>query len=89
MLTGCRPFKGPDILMQHVMATPVPPRALRTDLPSTLESLVMQCLEKDPRRRFASFAEIVNVLDSIADGLGQRHSSIGARAAVVPLKADR
>jgi serine/threonine-protein kinase len=55
LLTGTMVFEGEtamQVMFQHVQATPRRPSA-RTDLPipAALESLVMECLEKEPARR--------------------------------------
>jgi hypothetical protein len=61
LLTGERPFKASDTesllnAIQH--ATPLPPRVHKPDLDRQLEAICVQCLEKDPDRRFASAAEL-------------------------------
>jgi predicted Ser/Thr protein kinase len=57
MLAGKRPFSGqtPADLQSAVLRdTPQPLRAVRGDVPESLERLVELCLEKDPARRPAS-----------------------------------
>jgi serine/threonine protein kinase len=45
------------------MAEPAPsPRALRPELPAWLDRLVLQCLEKDPARRFATAEALLGEL---------------------------
>jgi hypothetical protein len=64
MLTGRPPFVADDpiaSLYQHVNERPVPPSSLRP-VPEDLERVVLQCLEKDPARRFASAGELEAVL---------------------------
>jgi serine/threonine-protein kinase len=61
MTTGRLPFTGPTpiaVAMKHKTETPVPPRALRRDLPAWLERIILRCLEKDPAGRFTSAAEL-------------------------------
>src|SRR4051812_20179974 len=56
-LPGFPPLRGathPDTLRRIVAEEPPPPRGLRRDLPRDLEAVCLKCLEKDPRRRYAS-----------------------------------
>jgi serine/threonine-protein kinase len=68
MLTGRPPFgrTGPQPvqwLMQAIVEQPPPPlRELRPDVPPALAAIVERCLEKEPARRYASAAEIVDEL---------------------------
>ncbi|MET0555357.1 MAG: protein kinase [Vicinamibacteria bacterium] len=48
----------------HERAAPV--SALRPDLPRAVSDLVMRCLEKDPRRRFADASEILRALAEVS-----------------------
>lgn len=57
MVTGQVPFQGPSlphVLVQLISAAPPAPRSLRPELPVPLEAVLLQALEKDPTRRFAS-----------------------------------
>ena len=60
LTTGRVPFTGNDpltIVSQHVHAPVVPPRALRSDIPPALETIIVRLLAKDPAQRFSSAAE--------------------------------
>src|SRR5262249_23230759 len=57
LLTGRPPFVGAsvlDVLEQVVSEEPVPVRRLHPAVPRDLETVCAKCLEKVPRRRYAS-----------------------------------
>jgi hypothetical protein len=61
VLTGRTPFRGPSLLMtldQVRAEEPVSPRALRRDVPRDLEVICLKCLQKSPRDRYASAADL-------------------------------
>src|SRR5215468_185717 len=65
LLTGRAPFDAPDLheLFRRVTDEPaVSPRRLRRDIPAPLAAVVLQCLEKTPDRRPASYAELAALL---------------------------
>jgi eukaryotic-like serine/threonine-protein kinase len=69
MVTGRPPFVGDDsvaIIGQHINTPPVSPTWHRADLPPSLETLIMQLLEKDPEKRPASATLVLQALESIA-----------------------
>ena len=60
MLTGRVPFSADTpvaTMYRHVNEDPPPPSSIAPVQPE-LEDVVMRCLEKDPKRRFASAAEL-------------------------------
>jgi serine/threonine protein kinase len=64
-LTGRPPFRGETRELTIVMVLidePVPPARLRPDLPADLEAACLKCLEKDPRRRYASALDLAEEL---------------------------
>jgi serine/threonine-protein kinase len=66
LTTGRRPFLGdtqPEVARQVLAAEPPRPRRLRRDLPRDLETVVLRCLEKDPKRRYATAGELADDLE--------------------------
>lgn len=60
LTTGRLPFTGADpltIVSQHVHASVVPPRVVRSDIPRALETIIVRLLSKDPAHRFSTAAE--------------------------------
>ncbi|HDP69985.1 MAG TPA: Stk1 family PASTA domain-containing Ser/Thr kinase [Actinobacteria bacterium] len=57
MLTGKLPFKGENSLavaMKQVKEKPIPPTALNSEIPDSLELVILKSLEKDPDARYRS-----------------------------------
>jgi hypothetical protein len=71
MLTSRPPFVGKtsmEILMQVIAADPLSPRQLLPALPRDLDTICMKCLDKDPRRRYASAAALADDLTRFRAG---------------------
>jgi serine/threonine-protein kinase len=69
LLCGRAPFdKGRgygDVLVMHLLETPLPPRALVPELPAEIDAVILRALAKDPGDRFASMEEfLVGVRDA-------------------------
>jgi serine/threonine protein kinase len=61
LLTARLPFTAPTpmaLAMKHIMEPAPSPRGWRPEMPVWLDRLVVQCLEKEPARRFASAAAL-------------------------------
>src|SRR5215218_1510480 len=72
LLTGKVPFTGEspvEIAMKHLSATPPPLTAKRPDIPSSLESIVLRALAKDPAARYQTAEEMDAELERVGRGL--------------------
>ena len=70
-LIGHPPFHGdtPAEVMHRVLVLdPAPPRSLDPSIPRDLETICLRCLEKDPRRRYASAGAVAEDLRRFQDG---------------------
>jgi len=64
-LTGRPPFRGEsslETIFKVVHDEPVPPRRLQPKVPLDLETIALKCLEKDPKRRYASAEKLAEDL---------------------------
>jgi tetratricopeptide (TPR) repeat protein len=71
LLTGRPPFVGENArvtLALLVSTDAVPPRQLQPKLHRDIETICMKCLEKDPRRRYASALEMAEDLKRFIEG---------------------
>jgi len=65
MLTGRPPFRAAtplDTVLQVISDEPVAPRQLQSKLPRDLETICLKCLEKRPRDRYATAAQLATDL---------------------------
>jgi len=72
MLTGRLPFEGATssiIVARHKREKPKNPKTLNTQIPDTLNRLVLKCLEKTPELRYLNVEEILHELGDIEDGI--------------------
>ena len=71
VFTGKPPFHGDAshlIIAAHFQETPRPVTQGRSDVPPAVAALIAQCLEKNPRRRPQSAADLLATLDAVSSG---------------------
>jgi serine/threonine protein kinase len=69
MFTGEQAFRADNAIalaLKQLNESPKPPRQIEASISASLESAILQCLEKEPSRRFQSVAELETVLRSQA-----------------------
>jgi tRNA A-37 threonylcarbamoyl transferase component Bud32 len=67
MLTGKPPFDGDtpvSVAVRHIQDLPEPPSHQNPKIPAGLEALILRCLEKDPRDRYADGDTLAEALDN-------------------------
>lgn len=70
-LTGRPPFQAPDALQTLflVLSTePVPPKTLQPKLPADLNTICLKCLEKQPKKRYATAGALADDLRRFLNG---------------------
>jgi hypothetical protein len=71
MVTSRPPFQAATVVetVQMVVSEePVPPRRLNVSVPRDLETIILKCLEKEPKRRYGSAAALAEDLQRFFDG---------------------
>ncbi len=71
LLTGRPPFQGQtrqEVLNRVCEAEALPPRKVRRQVPHDLDTITVKCLQKDPKRRYGSAAELADDLRRFSNG---------------------
>lgn len=87
LLTSRPPLQAatiPETLRLVAEYDPVPPRRLNPTIPADLDAIVMRCLRKDPRGRFATAAEVSVALRHWLEGPGGPGAEAGGRVGLGP-----
>ncbi|MBN2409114.1 MAG: protein kinase [Candidatus Aminicenantes bacterium] len=89
MLTGETPFQGDtpySIALKRLTKAPPDPRDINPEIPEALVQVMMNCLQKDPGRRYQSANELAVDLKALGEDFsmgilpGARPGTIGIRA---------
>ena len=86
MLSGAPPFTGDNpavVAYKQVWEQPRPLHEIAPEVPPSLESIVMRCLQKDPARRYPNAESLVSDLDRLSVSYNQptQAVSLGQMAA--------
>ena len=87
MATGRRPFEGANssaLIASILRDVPVLPTRLNPQLPLRLGRVISSCLEKDPKQRWQTAAELRRALEDIRSDLDEETHSLDRSVAVLP-----
>ena len=88
MLTGQPPFMGPNplaVMNERLLHDPVPARALNPEIPPEVEEILSRALERDPRHRYSTAAEMAWELEHqelVGVDSGHHHPHMRHRLAI-------
>ncbi len=83
LLTGDIPFNGPNagaVFAAILENEPVPPGMLRPDLPTGIDDVVLKCLKRDPKNRYATVGELAESIGEFASPAGRQTLEVLSRA---------
>jgi len=66
ILTGTPPFEGfsaLDILRKAVSEDPISPRSVNPEIPKDVETIIMKCMEKNPKKRYENCLELAKDIE--------------------------
>ncbi len=89
MATGQLPFTGPNsstLIASILRDTPVPPTRLNPQLPLRLGRIISSCLEKDPKERWQSAAELRRALEELRTDLSEDTHALDRSVAVLSFR---
>jgi serine/threonine protein kinase len=89
MATGRRPFEGANssaLIASILRDIPVPPTRFNPQLPLRLGRVISSCLEKDPKERWQTAAELRRALEGIRSDLDKETRSLDRSIAVLPFR---
>jgi eukaryotic-like serine/threonine-protein kinase len=69
LVAGRRPFESSSltgVLTAHITEKARPPIDLRPEIGRDINAIVMRCLEKDPKARYANAGELLHDLDAVS-----------------------
>jgi serine/threonine protein kinase len=90
MLTNRVPFDDPSamaVAMKHLTDPPPPPSRLNPSLSPQIDRVVIQALDKDPKKRFGSCAEMLKALEKALGMYDEGNSTTKMPIMTVPMPA--
>ncbi len=89
LLGGEPPFDGPSpmaVMAKHLKSEPRPLREARPSVPAPLEAVIARLMQKEPRRRYPTYAALVDALEAAAPTRVER-AGFWTRAAATAIDA--
>ncbi len=71
ILTGKRPFYGrliQDLMYKHLKENPLPPSAINSNVPKSIDAIVRKLMAKEPEKRYQSADELSNDIELYLKG---------------------